>query len=79
MSTCPLNVVNRYAFNSIDVLIGYFPTIYPIEGCHYPLKDVGAERSKRRSLLETWGRPGYKDLEGFRDSCIVREPIVRLA
>ena len=73
VNTCSLNVVNRFAFNIIDILIGYFPEITPIEGAHFPMKDTDEEMKKRQMILRFWKRPGYVNLDGFKDSVIVTD------
>jgi len=67
VSKCPLNIVNRYIFNSLDILVEYWG-IFPIEGAHYPLRSSDREMAKRRSILTMWGIRGYAALPGFEDS-----------
>ena len=68
VNTCPMNVTSRLAFNIIDILIGYFPDITPVEGVHYPFKDTELEINRRITVLKLFKRPGYENLEGFKDS-----------
>ena len=57
-----MNIVNRYAFCLLHVLIGHFG-VTPVPGVHYPTLNIPQmEFNRRREMLLPWAAVDYSEL-----------------